>query len=175
MAFAYSIKDEKGLYFVTFTITQWVDVFTREVYVNIFLDSLRYCQKEKGLLVYAWVVMSNHVHLIIRSEQEPLSDTIRDIKKFTSTQIVNSIEQHPKESRKSWLLWLLKKEGRITFWQAGYHGEEITSDSFMKSKVDYIHNNPVRAGIVSKAEEYTNSSALTFIKGECGKLKLYTF
>jgi REP element-mobilizing transposase RayT len=175
MAFAYSIKDEKGIYFVTFTVHQWIDVFTRQDYVNIFLDSISFCQKEKGLLVYAWVVMTNHVHLILRSEKEPLSEIIRDIKKFTATQIVKAIEMNQKESRKKWLLWLLKKEGKITFWQAGYHGEEIVSQKFMQTKLDYIHNNPVRASWVAEATEYINSSAKDILKNEKGKLELYAF
>ncbi len=175
MGFAFTIKDELATHFVTFTVHQWVDVFTRQDYVDIFLNSLRYCQKEKGLLVYAWVVMTNHVHLILRSEKEPLSDIIRDIKKFTSSQILKAIDNNPKESRKRWLLWLLQKDNKRIFWQAGYHGEEIMTANFMQSKLDYIHNNPVRAGWVSIAEEYTNSSAKTIMRGEAGPLALYDF
>ncbi len=55
MANAYSIYDQEGVYFVTFTVHQWVDVFTRQVYVNILLENLRYCQSEKGLKIYGWV------------------------------------------------------------------------------------------------------------------------
>jgi REP element-mobilizing transposase RayT len=75
MAFAYTIKDQHGLYFITCTVHQWVDVFTRRQYVEILLDSLRFCQKEKGLQIYAWVIMSNHIHLIIKSEKEYLSSS----------------------------------------------------------------------------------------------------
>lgn len=175
MAFAYSIKDESGTYFVTFTVNQWIDVFTRQDFVNVFLNCIKFCQKIKGLLVYAWVVMTNHIHLIIRSEKEPLSDIIRDIKKFTATKIVEAIESNPKESRKDWLLRLLRKNGIITFWRAGYHGEEIITKRFMKTKVDYIHHNPVRAGLVEAGEDYLNSSASTILKNKSGKLELYEF
>lgn len=71
--------------------------------------------------------MSNHIHLIIQSSQTPLSDIIRDFKKFTATKIVNAIRENPRESRKRWLLWLFKKEDKIWFWEEGYHGEEIFS------------------------------------------------
>jgi len=94
-----------------------VDVFTRKDYVDIILESIRYCQKEKGLLVYGWVVMSNHVHLLIRSNKENLSDIIRDFKKFTSGKIVKAIASNEKESRKSWLLWLFKNGDKVIFWQ----------------------------------------------------------
>ena len=98
MAFAYTIKDQEGIYFVTFTVHQWIDVFTRAEYIDILLDSLRFCQKDKGLQIYAWVVMTNHIHLIISSKNGKLSDTIRDFKKFTAKKIFEAIETNPKES-----------------------------------------------------------------------------
>ena len=81
MAFAYTIKDQEGIHFVTFTVHQWVDVFSRKMYTEILLDSIKFCQTNKGLKVYAWVVMSNHCHLIVSSSKDPLSDIIRDLKK----------------------------------------------------------------------------------------------
>ena len=98
--------------------------------------------------------MSNHIHLIIQSDTVPLSDILRDFKRFTTTAIIRAIEKNPKESRKRWMLWLLKKEDKVCFWEEGYHGEEITSQSFFDTKMKYIHLNPVRAGIVEKEEEY---------------------
>jgi REP element-mobilizing transposase RayT len=62
---AYKFSDPQGLYFVTFTVVEWVDVFTRKDYASIILESLKHCQKEKGLIIYAWVIMSNHLHLIM--------------------------------------------------------------------------------------------------------------
>jgi putative transposase len=91
------------------------------------LESLRYCQQKKGLEIFAWVVMTNHIHLIVSSKGDKLSDIIRDFKKYTASKIVAAIEANPRESRKKWLLWLLKKEGGIWFWEEGYHAEEITS------------------------------------------------
>ena len=125
MGYEYRIKDQHGLYFITCTVHQWVDVFTRRIYVDILLDSLRFCQKEKGLEIYAWVVMTNHLHLVVSSKGDGLSNIIRDFKKFTSSRIFKEIEQNEKESRKRWLLWLLKKEENVCFWEEGYHGEEI--------------------------------------------------
>ena len=65
MALAYSIRNQQGVYFVTFTVHQWVDVFTRQCYTDILLESIQYCQANKGLYVYGWVIMSNHCHLIL--------------------------------------------------------------------------------------------------------------
>ena len=96
--------------------------------------------------------------MIIDSTKEPLSDIIRDLKKYTSKKIYEAICNNPEESRKKWLLWLLRKDDRIWFWEEGYHGEEIFSVDFYNVKLNYIHLNPVKAGIVEKEEEYLYSS-----------------
>ncbi|RYG15708.1 MAG: transposase [Chitinophagaceae bacterium] len=159
MSFAYNVKDQDAVHFVTFTVHQWADVFTRAIYVNTLIESFKYCQKEKGLEIFAWVVMSNHCHLIIKAKNNNLSSVIRDLKKFTSKAIYKAIETNTQESRKNWLLQVLNFENKIWFWEEGYHGEEIYTKAFFDTKVNYIHQNPVRAGIVEKEEEYLNSSA----------------
>ena len=172
MAYEYRIKDQHAVYFITSTVHQWVDVFSRQDYADIIINSLNYCQKEKGLIIYAWVIMSNHIHLIVQSHENHLSDIIRDFKKFTASQIIKAIENNPKESRKKWLLWLLKKEDKIWFWEEGYHGEEIEKDDFFQTKLKYIHMNPVRAGIVEKEEEYLNSSCADYYGIRKGKIEV---
>lgn len=175
MAFAYQVKDQRAVHFVTFTVHQWADVFTRPIYVDALLESLRYCQKEKGLEIFAWVIMTNHCHFILRAKNENLSDVIRDFKKFTSKSIYNAIENNPLESRKNWLAKVLSHEDKIWFWEEGYHGEEIYTQEFFDSKIDYIHQNPVRAEIVEKEEEYLNSSAGEIYGIREGKLLLSEF
>jgi putative transposase len=157
---------------VTCTVHQWVDVFTRKVYIDILLESLKYCQKNKGLEIYAWVIMSNHCHFILRSNGSKLSDIIRDFKKHTAKKIVKAIEDNDLESRKRWMLWLLKKDDHIWFWEEGYHGEEIFTEEFFNSKLNYIHLNPVRAGLVEKEEEYVYSSCGDFYGTRKGALEL---
>jgi putative transposase len=158
MGFTYKIYDQQGIYYITCTVHQWVDIFTRKIYVDILIDSLKHCQMHKGLEIYAWVIMSNHCHLIISSKKNNLSDIIRDFKKFTAKQIVSCIENNLYESRRDWLLWLLKKDGHIWFWQEGYHAKEILKKEFYLNKMDYIHLNPVRTGLVEKEEDYNWSS-----------------
>jgi len=158
MGLSYTIKNQHAPHFITCTVHQWVDVFIRAEYVSILLDSIRYCQKHKGLQVHSWVVMSNHFHMILSSKKSNLSDIIRDLKKYTSRKIYEAIKQNPAESRKRWMLWLLNKDGNIWFWEEGYHGEEIYSQDFFIVKLNYIHLNPVRAFLVEKEEEYLYSS-----------------
>jgi putative transposase len=119
--------------------------------------------------------MTNHCHLIVRSEGFKLSDVIRDFKKHTSKKLIEAIENSETESRKRWLLWLLKKDEMKWFWEEGYHGEEIESRLFFNTKVRYIHLNPVMAGIVEKEEEYLLSSCGDFYGTRKGLLKLEPF
>ena len=97
--------------FITFTITAWIDIFTRPVYKHIMVESLRYCQENKGLLLYAWCLMSNHIHMIAGADEGiALNDIVRDMKKFTSKEISKTI-RFEQESRKDWILNLLKFRG----------------------------------------------------------------
>jgi len=168
MGFAYKITDQQAVHFITCTVAQWIDVFTRREYADIIIDSIKFCQENKGLCVFGWVIMSNHLHMICSCRQGfELSNALRDFKKFTSVEVVGAIEENKRESRRNWMLWLLKQKDEILFWQPGNHPEEIKTRDFFQQKLDYIHNNPVRAGIVDKAEEYKYSSARDFygIKG----------
>jgi REP element-mobilizing transposase RayT len=102
MSRKFKIRDQEAVHFVTFTTIQWLDVFIRAEYRDIFLDSIRYCQKNKGLEVYAYCVMSSHVHMIIaRHGPQQLEHVIRDIKKFTSFKIIEAIRNNPEKAEES--------------------------------------------------------------------------
>src|ERR1700761_9191092 len=99
MALKYRIQDQQDFYFVTFTAINWVDVFIRENYRQVFIDSVQFCQREKGLLVGAWVIMTSHVHMIIGTDgSNKLQDIIRDLKSYTSRHIRKQVEQANDES-----------------------------------------------------------------------------
>jgi len=162
-------------YFLTMTVVNWIDVFTRPVYKHIIVDALKYNQENKGLIIYAWCLMSNHLHMIAEADKKHnLSDILRDFKKFTSKAIVKEIGGNPEESRKKWMLSEFEFAGRhksniknYKFWQDGNEAKEIHSNSFLEQKLDYIHENPVKAEIVENAEEYMYSSAKNYV-GEQG-------
>ncbi|WP_245949223.1 transposase [Echinicola strongylocentroti] len=111
MSRKYQIRDQDGLYFVTFTIVRWIDVFTRNCYKDIFINSLKYCQENKGLEVYAFVIMTNHVHLIIgRNGEVPIQAIIRDMKKYTAVKILEAIERSAEESRQDGYCIFLREQ-----------------------------------------------------------------
>jgi REP element-mobilizing transposase RayT len=168
----YKIRDQSKPHFVTFTVVDWVDVFTRKRYKDLVIESLEYCQREKGMVIYGYVLMSNHLHMVVQSEKEDLFGHIRDFKKYTAKRILESIKNEP-ESRREWMLERFskaaKRHGRnkhYQFWKYGNHPEEIYSEKFMWSKLDYIHLNPVKAGLVTKASEYLYSSAKNYVDGD---------
>src|SRR6188768_3060920 len=101
----YLITDQNACYFLTLTIVAWIDVFIRQAYKQIIVDSLNFCIRQKGLIVFSWCLMTNHLHLIAEArEGYKLSHIIRDLKKFTAYSILNAIENEP-ESRRDWILY----------------------------------------------------------------------
>ena len=173
MSEKYKISDQSKAYFLTLTVVGWIDLFTRKAYKFLIIDSLKYCQKEKGLEIYGYCLMSSHLHMIARAEgDETLSDIIRDFKKYTSKSLINAIINES-ESRREWMLDYFRKEGRPSektshkIWQEGNHPIEISSNKFFDEKLDYIHNNPVSEMIVERPEDYYFSSARNYSGQNC--------
>ena len=167
------INNPEGVYFLTFATVGWVDVFTRKFYRDMLLDSFRYCQKKKTLVIYAWCIMSNHVHLIASAGNGNLSGILRDMKSFTSKKIMDAICTEA-ESRREWMMKIFRYYGKYNpnneefqFWQQDNHPIELITNKFIGQKLNYIHYNPVEAGIVEEPEHYLYSSArdYTGIKG----------
>lgn len=160
----------RELYFITSTVVDWMDVFTRPLYKHILIESLEYCQANKGLDVYAWVLMTNHLHMIAGTTGNVvIGDALRDFKKFTSKNIIKAIQENPQESRREWLLNRCgfraandKKIKDYKFWQEGNHIEQINTYEFYRQKLEYIHQNPVKQEIVARQEDYLYSSARNY-------------
>ncbi len=173
----YKFHNPDGVYFISFAVVEWLDVFTRNEYKDLLIDSLHYCQKEKGMEVFAWCIMTNHVHLVFRSAKEQKPELlIGDFKRFTSKAIVKAIIDNPKESRKEWLLEQFLKAGssssnvnKYQFWRHDNKPIELWSNKVIDEKIDYVHNNPVDEGLVFRAENYMYSSAADYA-GEKGLL-----
>jgi len=171
----YRIHDSQEIYFITFAVVEWVDALSRRYYKDLFIESLKYCQEHKGLILYAYVIMNNHVHLIASAKEgHNLSDIIRDLKKFTSKKIIAEIEGNIQESRKRWMLWIFRSNGNrnsnnevYQFWQQDNHPVCLDSNDLIDQRLDYLHNNPVVEGIVEEPEHYIYSSARDYagIKG----------
>ncbi len=175
----YNIDDQYATYFVTFTLVGWIDLFTRKECAQIIIDSLNYCTDKKGLIVYAYVIMSSHVHLILSAKESTsgLSDIIRDLRKYTAKELITFTTNSKYESRKDWLKVVYQYHSKYhkgtnhKVWKRGFHPMLLTHPKFTYQKLNYIHNNPVAAKIVSKPEHYINSSALDYL-GISGRVKI---
>jgi len=178
------IHNEEAVFSMSFAVVGWVDVFTRKEYRDIFIESLEYCQKNKGLRLFGWCLMSNHFHMICCAEDGlKMSSILRDLKKFTSKEIIKAIEKNPQESRKvpialERMLATFKNAGEhngnkknYQFWRQDNMPVELFSPVAMDRKLDYIHNNSVEAGIVERPEDYIYSSA-KFYAAEKGLLDI---
>ncbi|NOT37405.1 MAG: transposase [Saprospiraceae bacterium] len=163
MSDAYKIANQSNCYYLTFQIVDWVDIFTREIYRKIILDSFSYCRKNKGLNIWSYVIMSNHVHCILSSSKNNLSDIIRDFKSYTAKEVIKAMEKG--ESRKNWILKRFEfkarsnvRDSNFQIWTNDNHAIEIDSTFLFNQKMSYIHLNPVRAGLVENAEDWLCSS-----------------
>ena len=163
----YKFHNPEGLYFISFAVVGWLDVFTRNEYKDLFLESVRFCQKEKGLEIHAWCIMTSHIHLVFRSIKGQKPELlIGDLKRFTSKSLVKAIQENHRESRKEFLLDFFRKEAvkssnvsHYQFWRHDNKPIELWSNHIIKQKIDYVHQNPVESGLIYKAEDYVYSSA----------------
>ena len=163
MSRKYKFHNPEGVYFISFATQGWVDVFTRNEYKNILVENLKFCQENKGLEIFAWCVMTNHLHLIIRAKEGyRLQEILRDYKKFTSKAILRAIQENAQESRKEWLLNQFETTEGYRFWRGDNKPIELWSNKVIDQKIDYIHMNPVEEGIVFRAEDYLYSSAADY-------------
>ncbi len=169
MSRKYKFHDQSKLYFVSFAVIDWIDVFIRNEYRDILLDSLSYCQTNKGLEVYAFCIMTSHVHLIIGTSDENMENILRDMKGYTATRLKKALIENTTESRREWILERMQKAGSANsnnnsfqFWRQDNRPIELNTPAIMKQKLDYLHNNPVVAGFVSSPEEYLYSSEANY-------------
>jgi putative transposase len=154
------------LYFATLTIVDWIDVFTRREYSDFIIENLKYCQQHKNLNIYAYVIMTNHIHLVANVTDGSLGEVLGRFKSYTSKKLFEMIANNPTESRREWIVKAFEHAGKYNplnenhqFWQNGNYPVLLYSPAVIDQKIDYIHENPVRAGFVGAAHEYWYSSA----------------
>lgn len=168
----YKIAELESPHFITCTIVGWLPVFTRIKYLDIITASLSFCRQQKGLRLHAYVILDNHLHLVVSADN--LSQVIRDFKRHTAKEILAAARQEDKQ-------WLLKQfeffkgahkgESQHQVWQEGFHPQAITTGDMLRQKLDYIHYNPVRIGLVDRPEDWRYSSARNYL-GQDGVLEI---
>ncbi len=170
MTSGYQITNQAASYYLTLQVIDWIDIFTRKIYCDIIIESLDYCRKNKRLELWAYVIMSNHIHMIVSAKNENLSDVLRDFKRHTGTKILKTIATNT-ESRRKWMLERFekaasnhKRNSKYQFWTHENHALELVSHKFVCQKLACIHLNPVRASWVEKAEDWLYSSQRNYLE-----------
>ena len=180
MSKKYKFADNDKIYFVSFAVTNWIDLFIRNEYREELLNSIKYCQLNKDLELYGWCIMTSHLHLIIGTRRNPLQNIMRDLKRHTAEILHKLIQINVTESRREWMIWIAcpdrsgmkraakqnKNPAKFQLWQPESHPIQLMNNAMAHQKLDYIHNNPVEAGFITKAEEWTYSSAIDYYGGK---------
>jgi len=163
-----TVIEQQACYYLTFNIVDWIDLFIRPVFKQVIVESLNYFIEKKGLSVYAWCLMTNHLHLMAQAKQGyGLSLIAHDFKKFTTKIILEDIDVEPEVRRK----WMMKKFEeasdslklleKFQVWQTCINPiyTDLKKTEMINDLLDHIHNNPVRNRIVAAPEDYLHCSA----------------
>lgn len=181
MSSKYKFSDKLATYFITSSVVGWADVFTRNEYKDILVNSFKHCQINQGLQVHAWVIMTNHFHMICSfKEGNDPGMVIKNIKSFTALKIIDAIINNTKESRREWLLPLFEQYGatkksnhKYQFWQHENHPILLTTQKMYDQRMDYIHYNPVKAGFVTEPQHWLYGSGMDYYSNQKGLIELY--
>jgi putative transposase len=168
----YGVAELGSPHFVTSTVVSWLPVFTTANHCDIIVESLEYCRQHKGLEIYAWVILDNHIHAILAAPD--LSRVMADFKRHTAQRIIEQLEK----DQSAWILNQLeffharhKTQSVRQFWQEGFHPQAISDDKTMEQKIEYIHNNPVKRGLIAAPEHWRYSSAHELLPGTTPVMK----
>ena len=171
----YRVVQNVGVYFVTFTVVGWLPVFIEESPCQILIDSLGYCIRNEALRVNAYVIMPTHFHAVLFDEELDsgrLKSTLVSLRKFTARQLLDHCGEHAPSSFMSVFTLHAGNDRRHRFWQPTMHAESITTEPFWRQKVDYIHLNPCRSGLVRHPEDWRFSSASFWSRADDGAVDL---
>jgi REP element-mobilizing transposase RayT len=159
----YKIHEPFQPHFLTCTVVAWLPVFTRPETVQIVLDSWRFLQQERRLVLYGFVILENHLHFIASAAN--LSKEVKHFKSYTARRLIDHLESQNALTLLQELSFYKarhKIQSQYQFWQEGSHPQLIEGDVMMLQKLEYMHNNPVKRGYVDDPVHWRYSSARNY-------------
>jgi len=162
----YRIHPEAAVYFVTYSIVDWLPLFVSEASCKIVTDSLSFCHKTKCLRINCFVVMPTHLHLIVFDAEfnnERLAQTMTDFRKFTGRELSDWCERQGPPCFSQTLRDQATADRERRLWQPSRHPEAIMNERFWQQKADYLHDNPRRKGLVRSPDHWRFSSARWYV------------
>ena len=162
------LSGDQNPYFITATTVNWLPLFINPIIAQIVIDSLKYLTSKDRLILYAYVLMENHLHLIASADN--LGREIASFKSFTARKCIDYYKENGNKTiLKQLSIYKLRhrKDRDYQFWQEGVHPKRIQDREMMRQKIEYIHQNPVRRGYIDYPEHWRCSSARNY-SGVCG-------
>jgi len=162
----YCIGPDAAVYFVTYSVVDWLPVFVSETTCRIITDSLNFCHEKKGLCTNAYVIMPTHLHAIVFDrdfDTVRLQKSITDFRKFTGRPLCDFCETRSPRCFVETFRAASPDDRQRRFWQSSRHPEAIESEVFWRQKMDYLHENPCRKGLVVRAADWRFSSAAYYV------------
>ena len=175
---SYQFIDGVYVYFVTFTLTDWLPVFISPEPINIVIESLNFCIEKKFLRVHSFVIMPNHLHLIVSDQNydnQRLQNALTEFRKYTGNRLAKYIDNALPDSLSIVIRNQAVKDRIRQVWQPGWHAEALATEKFLTQKINYIHENPARKGLVRSATDWLHSSASYWINGEESEVPIAPF
>jgi REP-associated tyrosine transposase len=162
----YPIVEPRNYYSLTLNTIDRVDIFIRPFFKQIIVESLNYFIEKKGLVVYGWCLMTNHLHLIVRAKDEgDVPRLIRDFKTFTAKIILEDLNTES-DMRREWIMKKIREAAlfdKLDVWENADHPVQISGENDeIYEYLKEIHNNPVRNKIVESPHDYLHSSARNY-------------
>ncbi len=166
-------------FFVTTTVVKFTPIFSDTRFCDILISNIKHYQKKYKFVVLGYVIMPSHFHWIVQVNPEygTISEIMRDIKKFTAWQIFDLAKKEDEYKMEinifSQAAAEIKDQAR-KLWTKRFNDEVIRNQEMFWTKLNYIHNNPVKAGLVLKVEEFKYSSARDYIYSDHSILEVNT-
>lgn len=163
----YKFIEGSAPHFLTATVVNWLPLFSSPTLAQMLLDSLCFLQNEDRLILYAYVILENHLHVVASAPD--LGKQIGNFKSYTARQIIDFLVAHHATNVLEQLFWHKrrhKQDRDYQLWQEGSHPELIQGEAMMRQKITYIHNNPVQRGYVDLPVHWRYSSARNYVGGE---------
>lgn len=162
-----TLLTEEQFFFITTTVKNFIPVFINDNYCHILINNIKYYQNKYEFLILGYVIMPSHFHWILKTNPNKgtVSDIMRDIKKYTAWEVLGLLEKE-KMYRIKEFSENIKHGQKRQFWIHRFDDEVIRNNKMFWTKLKYIHNNPVKAEIVRKPEDFKYSSARNYLKND---------
>ena len=159
-------------YFVTTTLSGFVELFNQDKYAQILIRNLNFYREKFEFKLLAYVIMPHHLHLIILpASKGNISEIMRDFKKYTAREIIQLLEEEKRFDilgifHETAQKYHFKENRKYQVWEHRFDDLALYSDKVFRTKLDYIHNNPIKEGLVNSPSNYLYSSARNYDSGD---------